>query len=216
MVRMLSKPKLKSSEVEVQFPTLLMTRKYQEVDALNAALGELVTKLEKEAKNVADETTNIGGFHSDSKLMNRSEPEILMLREMIGVAVKEYIDRYFKDNCAEPPKDLKIRMWGWGINMREGDGNSQHVHPDAKISGVYYPVIPSGQLGGSKAKPGGAIMFSDPRPRAHMNPVQNQITEIVVPPEPGMMILFPSYYEHAVIPFRGPGVRTCIAFNAHF
>jgi Putative 2OG-Fe(II) oxygenase len=28
------------------------------------------------------------------------------------------------------------------------------------------------------------------------------------------MILFPAYYEHAVIPFRGTGVRTCIAFNA--
>ena len=31
-----------------------------------------------------------------------------------------------------------------------------------------------------------------------------------------MMIMFPAYYEHAVIPFRGPGVRICIAFNANF
>jgi Putative 2OG-Fe(II) oxygenase len=30
------------------------------------------------------------------------------------------------------------------------------------------------------------------------------------------MVVFPSYYEHCVIPFKGPGVRTCIAFNAHF
>ena len=216
MVRMIPKPKLKSSEVEIQFPTLLMTRLYTDVTDLNTALGELISRLEREAKNIADETSNIGGFHSDSKLMNRSDPEIVILRDMIGVAVKEYMDRYFKENCASPPTDLKIRMWGWGINMREGDVNTQHVHPDAKVSGVYYPVIPAGQGGGSKARPGGAIMFCDPRPRAHMNQVGNQITEIVVPPEPGMMILFPSYYEHAVIPFKGAGVRTCIAFNAHF
>jgi hypothetical protein len=30
-----------------------------------------------------------------------------------------------------------------------------------------------------------------------------------------MLVLFPSYYEHAVIPFRGPWVRICIAFNAN-
>jgi uncharacterized protein (TIGR02466 family) len=211
------KPKLKSSEIDVQFPTLLMTRIYDDVKELNTALGALINKLEKDAKNnIADDTSNVGGFHSDSKLMNRSEPEIIVLRDMIGVAVKEYMDSYFKENCAGVPTDLKVRMWGWGINMREGDINTQHVHPDAKVSGVYYPVIPAGQGGGSKARPGGSIMFCDPRPRAHMNQVGNQITEIVVPPTPGMMVVFPSYYEHCVIPFKGPGVRTCIAFNAQF
>jgi uncharacterized protein (TIGR02466 family) len=209
-------PKLKSSEIDVQFPTLLMTRVYEDVTALNTSLGALILKLERDARNVADETSNIGGFHSDSKLMNRSEPEIVILRDMIGIAVKDYMDKYFAANCTESPKDLKVRMWGWGINMREGDINTQHVHPDAKVSGVYYPVIPPGQTGGSKSKPGGSIMFVDPRPRAHMNQVGNQIIEIVVPPVPGMMVVFPSYYEHYVVPFKGPGVRTCIAFNAHF
>ena len=61
----------------------------------------------------------------------------------------------------------------------------------------------------------GPIMFVDPRPRAHMNRVPNQTTEITFVPQPGMLIMFPSYYEHAVIPFRGPGVRICIAFNAN-
>jgi uncharacterized protein (TIGR02466 family) len=210
------KPKLKSSDVEVQFPTLLMTRIYDDVQELNTALGALISKLEKEARNVAEETSNVGGFHSDSKLMSRAEPEIIILREMIGVAVKDYMEKYFAANCSDTPTGLKINMWGWGINMREGDINTQHVHADAKISGVYYPVIPAGQGGGSKSRPGGSIMFCDPRPRANMNQVGNQITEIVLPPTPGMMVLFPSYYEHCVIPFKGPGVRTCIAFNAHF
>jgi uncharacterized protein (TIGR02466 family) len=213
---MIQKPKLKSSDVEVQFPTLLMTRIYDDVTPLNTALGALVNKLERDTTNIADDTSNIGGFHSDSKLMSRPEPEILILRDMIGGAVKEYMERYFKDNCTSAPADLKVRMWGWGINMRANDVNTQHVHPDAKVSGVYYAVIPPGQTGGAKGKPGGSIMFCDPRPRAHMNQVGNQITEIVVQPTPGMMVLFPSYYEHCVIPFKGAGVRTCIAFNADF
>jgi len=49
-----------------------------------------------------------------------------------------------------------------------------------------------------------------------MNRVQNQTTEITINPKAGIMVLFPAYYEHAVIPFRGAGVRTCIAFNANF
>jgi hypothetical protein len=30
------------------------------------------------------------------------------------------------------------------------------------------------------------------------------------------MILLPAYYEHAVIPCRGCGVPTCVAFDANF
>ena len=37
-----------------------------------------------------------------------------------------------------------------------------------------------------------------------MNRVPDQTTEITILPKPGLLILFPSYYEHAVIPFRGP------------
>jgi uncharacterized protein (TIGR02466 family) len=97
--------------------------------------------------------------------------------------------------------------------MRAGDINFQHVHPDAKVSGVYYVSVPSRPPGSAAEE--GAIMFLDPRPRAHMNRGPNQTTETIVKPQPGMLIIFPSYYEHAVTPFRSPGVRVCIALNAH-
>src|SRR5258706_5326601 len=187
MVLLLTRPKIKSTNIEAQFSTLLMNRQYEDVAELNSALAELMQRLEKETRNIADDTTNIGGFHSDNKLMSRPEPEIAVLRQIVSDAVGEFTARFIDDNCSEPIADVKIRLWGWGINMREGDINTQHVHPDAKVSGVYYVQIPKGQGGGSKAKPGGSIMFCDPRPRAHMNQVTNQLTEIVVPPEEGMM-----------------------------
>jgi hypothetical protein len=52
--------------------------------------------------------------------------------------------------------------------MRAGDINFQHVHPDAKVSGVYYVTVPPAPPGASAEE--GAIMFVDPRPRAHMKP----------------------------------------------
>ena len=135
------------------------------------------------------------------------------MRELAQHGLDDYLPKLLAANCHVPPPRPAMRLWAWGINMRAGDINFQHVHPDAKVSGVYYVSVPP--LPAGSAPEEGAIMFVDPRPRAHMNRLPNQTTEIIVAPTPGMLILFPSYYEHAVIPFRGPGVRTCIAFNAN-
>lgn len=210
-------PRVKSTVLEVQFPTLMMARTFEGVDDLNRRLAKLMLEIEKQAKDVSSGTSTVGGYQSDNSLFSRNEPEIAILRQMIGEALEEYLKKIFENECSAPPQGLQIRLWGWGINMREGDINTQHVHPNAKVSGVYYVSMPPDPAKQKHAlKPEGAIVFTDPRPRANMNRFPNQITDITVPPKPGQMILFPSYYEHFVLPFRGPGVRTCIAFNANF
>jgi uncharacterized protein (TIGR02466 family) len=209
----IKQPRIKNTVIASHFPTVFMLREYEGGGGLNRKLEELMLRLEKETANIASRTSNIGGYHSDTNLFARPEPEIAAVREMAQNAVSDYIPKFLEANCHEPPTNLKMRLWAWGINMRAGDINFQHVHPDAKVSGVYYVSVPPLPPGGSTEE--GAIMFVDPRPRAHMNRVPNQTTEITVIPQPGMMIVFPSYYEHAVIPFRGPGVRICIAFNAN-
>lgn len=209
--------RLKSSQVEHQFPTCAMSRMYEGVDDLNRRLSALMLKLEKEARDVSATTSTVGGFQTDNSLLSRSEPEIVKLAQMIGESVEAYLGQLFQVECFKPPSGLKIEVWGWGINMREGDINTQHVHPNAKVSGTYYVSMPPPKAKEKNPmKPEGAIIFTDPRPRANMNRLPNQITDITVPPRPGQMILFPSYLEHFVLPFRGSGVRTCVAFNAQF
>jgi uncharacterized protein (TIGR02466 family) len=209
--------RLRSCEVEQHFPTCVMSRMYDGVDDLNRRLAALLLRLETQARNVAAETSTVGGYQTDNALLSRNEPEIATLRQMIGTALEEYLPKLFQTECQAAPKGLKIDLWGWGVNMREGDVNTQHVHPGAKVSGVYYVATPQTATQVKTAlKPEGAIIFADPRPRANMNRVPNQTTEITVPPQAGQMILFPSYYEHFVLPFRGPGVRSCVAFNASF
>jgi uncharacterized protein (TIGR02466 family) len=210
----IERPQVANTVVASHFPTLFMMREYAHSAALNQTLERLMLRLETETANIAPATSNIGGYHSDTTLFQRPEPEIVAMRELVQAALHEYVPKFLEANCHAPPGKLNLRLWGWGINMRAGDINFQHVHPDAKVSGVYYVSVPPAPPGASAEE--GAIMFVDPRPRAHMNRVQNQTTEITVTPKAGMMILFPAYYEHAVIPFRGSGVRTCIAFNANF
>jgi uncharacterized protein (TIGR02466 family) len=212
-----SSVKVQSTDLEPQFATYLMSRVFTGVEELNAALAKLLLKLEKEERNVASETSNVGGFHTDTQLLSRSEPEIVKLREMIREAVDDYMGPFIQAECTAPPQGVRANLWGWGLNMREGDSNSAHVHPNAKVSGVYYiSVPPLTEEQKKSAKPEGAIMFHDPRPRASMNRLPNQISEIVIPPEPGLLIVFPSYHEHSVLPFRGSAVRHCIAFNMNF
>ncbi|HJZ31633.1 MAG TPA: TIGR02466 family protein [Hyphomicrobiaceae bacterium] len=210
----LARPLVSNTVIASHFPTLFMMREFSQCAGLNGLLERLMLRLEKETANIAAATSNIGGYHSDTTLFSRKEPEIGALRELVQAALHEYVPKFLEANCHVPPTKLNLRLWAWGINMRAGDINFQHVHPDAKVSGVYYVSVPPPPPE-AKAEEG-AIMFVDPRPRAHMNRVQNQTTEITVTPKPGMMVLFPAYYEHAVIPFRGAGVRTCIAFNANF
>ena len=209
-------PKLFSSDVALQFPTPLMTRHYESTTQLNYQLTRLVMKLEKESPNWKSRTSNIGGFHSGNQFLSRKEDAIVILRDMMKEAVSDFLQSFIESNCYKPPEIVNSKLWGWGIIMRAGDSNVQHVHPDAKVSGVYYAKVPEMEKESADDDPQGAILFSDPRPRAHMNRISNQISEFTIDPKPGMMVVFPSYFEHAVLPFRAEGERICIAFNVWF
>jgi hypothetical protein len=47
----------------------------------------------------------------------------------------------------------------------------------------------------------------------HHEPATYQATRHRIAPVPGDMYLFPSWLEHSVSAFQGPGERICIAFN---
>src|SRR5690606_8954858 len=113
--------------------------------------------------------------------------------------------------CARPPANVNLNLWGWGIVMRQGDMNQQHMHPDANVSGVYYVAVPEQMRHSKPSQPLGCISFVDPRPRANTMRLPNQISAHPFNPLPGDLLIFPSYYEHSVMPFRGPGERICIA-----
>ena len=47
-----------------------------------------------------------------------------------------------------------------------------------------------------------------------MHPLKGHRTHQSYLPSAGSLVIFPSYVTHAVNPFRGPGERISIAFNA--
>jgi uncharacterized protein (TIGR02466 family) len=98
--------------------------------------------------------------------------------------------------------------------MREGDWSVPHLHPRANISAVYYVTEP--KYNENKAQDAGKLVLMDPRIRAGVFPIMNQVSSIMVPPEVGTIVMFPSYLKHYVMPFKGKGERISVAANLSF
>src|SRR5262245_65988193 len=71
------RPQVANTVVASHFPTLFMMREYAHSAGLNQKLERLMLRLEAEMDNVAPATSNIGGYHSDTRLFQRAAPAIV-------------------------------------------------------------------------------------------------------------------------------------------
>lgn len=109
---------------------------------------------------------------------------------------------------------------GWGlkemwVNLLEHGGHqAMHNHANSFISGVVYltPTHGSSQTVFMKSPGGTDFAFRNDH-RAIVAGPYNSAKWISPAPQPGDMILFPSYLLHAVPPNEG-GLRITLAFNA--
>jgi len=98
----------------------------------------------------------------------------------------------------------------WSIINEEGAFNQKHHHSNSDLSAAYYVTAKDGC---------GDIIFYDPRPgKVYKHPLSNKLNLLNahnngVRPEPGMLVLFPSYLEHSVNPNTSNHERIVISFN---
>jgi uncharacterized protein (TIGR02466 family) len=150
------------------------------------------------------------GKHSGELLSDPKGP-VAGLEAQILKSAATYRDELGGDDghpfVARRPKSWTLSVWG--VVMRSAGHQIPHIHPAAWLSGVYYPKLPdivSSQEGGK----GGWIEFG--RPPEHFHNAREPET-LSVQPEPGMMVLFPSYFYHHTVPFEASGTRISIAFD---
>jgi uncharacterized protein (TIGR02466 family) len=111
---------------------------------------------------------------------------------------------------SRPPQPLSWILSAWANINRRGDFNQVHTHPGATWSGVYY--VDHGES--NPDAEGTAIHLYDPCPaRTNIFFPELSASNVLFKPEPGLMILFPSYVPHDVLPHRGDRPRISIAFN---
>lgn len=92
------------------------------------------------------------------------------------------------------------------MRLRAGGRHIDHVHPQGWISSAFYVDLPRATDIDDRA---GWLCFGSPGigDRHGMGP------EYWVKPEPGHLVLFPSYFWHGTQPFEASGDRLTIAFD---
>ena len=112
---------------------------------------------------------------------------------------------------AQPPQPCSWSVSAWANINRRGDFNQVHTHPGVTWSGVYY--VDAGAPDANAADTG--LQIFDPNSaRSNLFFPDLSVSNLVFKPEPGAMLIFPSYVPHAVPPHQGSGTRISIAFNA--
>lgn len=156
-----------------------------------------------------------GGFQSDERLLTSSDPSILSLKKAIYACISEYFPAYHLAQTHQTYQDqrMEFELWGWLTMLQMGGFNSPHIHPRSTISGVFYIQTPEEILRNEVGDYSGWLGFIDPRSHSQIWPLKGQVNHYFIPPEPGSLVLFPSYLSHFVPPYQGVGQRIAIAFN---
>lgn len=195
--------------IEMIYPTPVVLHRWPDSGELNRALTEIVLAAERDSP-ASTGRSNVGGWHSDPGFVRREDPPIRDLAQRIQSLVRE------ATGAMMAPGKHRFSLEGWANVLRRGQYNSVHVHPNSTWSGVYYVTgNPPPEPGQGVAEFSGKIEFLDPRPAASATYAVENIMQrrSMLNPDAGTMLLFPSWLQHQVHPYFGPGTRISIAFN---
>jgi uncharacterized protein (TIGR02466 family) len=200
-----------SPELSVIFGTPFSVRRVANAAAINPGIERAVlTRREHEQSN---RISNVGGWQSRPDLLDWPEPEIAALTAEIDRSVQQImtlpaiLER-------QPPSANRVNFtaYGWANYNEPGDYNLVHMHPGHDWSVVYY--VATGKPH-PETSTNGRLELRDPVLAAQFarTPGFRSGQPLLLRPEPGMMVVFPSWIEHGVHPFQGEGHRISLAIN---
>lgn len=155
------------------------------------------------------ETSLRGGSQTTQNLRQSDDPAIKALFGAIDRPIRDYM-------AALGPGDdpLRARNTGdysirgvWSVKLRSGGRHVDHVHPQGWLSSAFYVETPDEALDTLGRE--GWLRFG--RPRHRVKPTLPAVKYLR--PQPGVLVLFPSYMWHGTVPFMTAETRTTVAFD---
>lgn len=202
----------------VDYDQFVTTRKiatpegHADLDTFNEALhAELAARHVDRPPPIGQ--TMRGGTQIRDNLFANPTGLVQQLRREINRAIAAYLEDLEPDPAHPFLRNARrqFRFTGAWSTILGGDGyDGNHIHNEGWMSGVYYVKVPP--LDAAAWERGeGCIQFGEPPPRYAS---ERNRTRRLIRPEPGMLVLFPSYYWHGVRPFHERGQeRHSIAFD---
>jgi Tfp pilus assembly protein PilF len=153
------------------------------------------------------------GSQTLGNLLHDPDRVVRTLEDMIDRVMAGVFDSL--PSASDHPQVLRrperIRLEGWGVQLETGGHQESHIHRDGWWSAVYYV-----DLGGvvDEVEDAGCEGWLElgSGPRALYARGSTPAT-LLVRPEPGRFVVFPSYMWHRTIPFRRSGTRVSFAFD---
>jgi uncharacterized protein (TIGR02466 family) len=149
------------------------------------------------------------GSQTMQGLLTSKDPVVRAFFAAVSKSIDEHV-RYLGQgtDVLRARNTGKWRFEGaWSVLLKREGRHVDHVHPAGWLSSAFYVEAPKAAVEG--ADRGGWIKFGEPgmitRPRLE--------PERFVKPEPGMLVLFPSYMWHGTVPFTTDEQRLTVAFD---
>jgi len=150
------------------------------------------------------------GTQADLALQHADDPAIRAFARAIDGPIHRYMQAIGKGNDPLRRRNTgSYKLKGaWSVRLRPHGYHFNHIHPDGWLSSACYIRIPP-TLG--KREREGWLQFGEPA----FPTTQPMPPEHFVRPEPGLLVLFPSWFWHGTIPFSGgpEDSRLTIAFD---
>ena len=199
---------LGTARIEYFFPHPFIRHIWPDCAELNKDLRERI--LAHERADPGRKRTNVGGWHSQVGLLEWCEEAgktlVAQMVELANHASGQVFAGYGRQ-----PKPFTWTLQAWANVNRTGAFNRTHTHPGSTWSGTYY--VDDGGVGGDTESTTPLNLIDPCQGRAATFFPITVPENVFIFPEPGLMVLFPSYIPHMVYPHQGKRPRISIAFN---
>ncbi|HAU21071.1 MAG TPA: hypothetical protein DCS24_00490 [Erythrobacter sp.] len=203
------------AETRHYFSTPFATDTLQSEEGIRMLRASIEAEMQRDAAGI--QISNVNGWHSNTQMIDwGGEAARALAYKAMTMADEQTIDA----------KSVQKSRYSWVPEMwanvsGQGDSNQYHFHPGSFWSAVAY--VDDGYEGSYDPALGGELQLLDPRmPMVRLTAPdlrllddegEAQRNEILVRPKTGMIVMFPSWLQHAVRPFKGNGTRISIAIN---
>ena len=180
--------------------------------SLSAYLGDLsaaLLRLHAHVQHPFDQSLR-GGSQTTLNLKATDEPAIKAFFSAIDAPIREHMQKLAADTegMGRHTTGAYSVVGAWSVFLRPNGFHVDHIHPMGWISSAFYIDLPPEEPDDPHA---GWIKFGEPGVKTwpELGP------EHYVKPEPGLLVMFPSYMWHGTAPFRTGDRRLTIAFDLH-
>ena len=151
--------------------------------------------------------TTVHGYTSKGNLSKVGIKKLNQLEKIFDLKILEYCKQFVNDKSLFIKKfPKKYSYYSWCNQISKQGYNVSHMHPSGWLSGVFYINVPS-KIKGAEA----GIEFSLHGDSCEI--INTDIPNILITPENGDLVLFPSSLYHKTIPFNSNENRIIIAFD---